>query len=80
MSDKKEEKQISSEGLADVRKNYYDKWSKFTKEEVEEYEKEEEESKQKAREDLGLNAPSSKAQVKDMNKHEALKAAKVWAE
>jgi len=67
--------------LAAKRADYYSKWDKFAAESVKEAEKEDEKLAEEAARQLGIDksAPKSEAEKKDMEKREALKAAKkLW--
>lgn len=72
------EVEVDSQKLSEERKNYYDKWHTFTKEEVAKAKSEAEEEKEVAAKALGHDpaAPKSEAQKEDQLKREALKEAK----
>jgi len=75
-------KKVASVTFADDKRNdsrssYYDKWEKFTKDEVDKAQEEEKLEKEAADKALGIDkAPRSAAEAKDKAKHEALKKAK----
>jgi len=72
-----------SDTLAAQRTDYYSKWDKFTKEEVEAVEQQDKTEADEASQKLGLNsdAPKSEVEKKDLEKRQALREAKqLWKE
>lgn len=74
---KMEQTDEESKKIAQERNNYYDKWHKLTKEEVEKVKEDTVKEKEVADEALGLNkGPNSKAEEEDIEKRKLLKEAK----